>query len=96
MVINKDNKGFRQFDNDTFGEMLKEHDLDKKPIESVDITGFSCSSSEVANGIFDKIGQSIDCEQQKGLLSLGIAWYVDQNRLEEWPLSQLVAKAPYL
>lgn len=96
MEINSDNNGYRQFDNDTFGEMLKEQELGKKPIDSVEITGFMCSSSEVANGVFDKIGQSIDCEQQKGLLSLEIVWYVDQNKLEEWPLSQLVAKAPYL
>ena len=95
-ILPKDNNGYRQFDNGAFDEMMKEHGLEKQSISHVTINScFSCSSANVVNGVFDQIGQRVNVEDQ-GLLSLKIWSYSDKNRLEEWPLSQLLTKAPFL
>jgi len=52
---------------------------------------FACSSSEVLNSIFEDIGRAID--EVQGLKKLAIEMFMDQNTLEEWPLSQIVLKS---
>ena len=57
--------------------MLKQHNLDKQQINQVYIGDvFSCSSTEVVNGVFDQIGQCVDNDDQ-GLASLTILGYYD-------------------
>ena len=55
---------------------------------------FRCSSTDVLNSVFDFIGRTIDGEL--GLKNLTIERFNDQNKLEEWPLEQLVQKAHHL
>ena len=55
---------------------------------------FTTSSTNVVSTLFDDIASNI--EEEKGLKSLLIYQFQDQNTLESWPLSQLVAKAPFL
>ena len=55
---------------------------------------FACSSSEVLNTLFEDIGRTVD--EVQGLKKLAIEMLMDQNTLEEWPLSQLVLKSQNL
>ena len=55
---------------------------------------FACSSTEVLNTLFEDIGRTVD--EVQGLKKLAIEMFMDQNTLEEWPLSQLVLKSQNL
>ena len=55
---------------------------------------FACSSPEVLNTLFEDIGRTVD--EVQGLKKLAIEMFMDQNTLEEWPLSQLVLKSQNL
>ena len=56
--------------------------------------GFSCTSSEVVNSVFDDLGRIVD--EEEGLKNLTIERFYDQNSLQEWPLGQLVYKCSHL
>ena len=61
-MINKENKGFRQFDSNAFPEMLKECGLENQAVTDVVLNyPFICSSTEVVNGVLDEIASRIDC-----------------------------------
>ena len=76
--------------------MLEEHGWSAHQLNHVYIGGrFRCSSTEVTNGVFDHIGRSISTDQ-RGILSFEVDRYADKNKLEQWPLSQLVTKSPFI
>ena len=57
--------------------MLEAQGLNNQQLNHVYVGDrFRCSSSEVANGVFDHIGRYIDGQQQ-GLLSFEINHYLD-------------------
>ena len=78
----KVHEGFVQYTDDTFDEWHSE--LEYEPITDVSIEMFECTSSEVLNSVIDDIGRAVDEEQ--GLKSLSIEFFLDENELEEWPL----------
>ena len=56
--------------------------------------GFCSTSPEVLNTVVDVLGRAVDGE--RGLRSLTIEYFEDKNKLEEWPLGQLVLKTHHL
>ena len=86
-------EGFEQYTPFTVDGWRADYKL--KPTVDIFIGGgFSCTSSEVLNSLFDDLGLSIDKEQ--GLKKLTIEQFYDENTLHEWPLGQLVLKSPHL
>ena len=61
-----------------------------QPTSEVRLSRLDCSSSDVLHAVLDDIGRSIDDVQ--GLHRLEIEEFYDSNRLDGWPLNQLVAK----
>ena len=92
--------GWAQFNDDLLGEWYSE--LDKEPIIDIYIgckdpdraVGFSSTSPEVLNTVIDVLGRAVD--EERGLRNFTIEWFTDMNRLEEWPLGQLVLKTHHL
>ena len=81
--------GFGQYEPETFQNYVVSEGLQL----TTDIyigKNFECSSSEVVNSVFDDLGCTID--GVKGLQSLTIQFYWDENSLQEWPLGQIVPK----
>ena len=68
--------------------------LDFAPITDVYLRYVKFSSPDTLNKLLDNITRSIDEEQ--GLNSLTLFQFSCQNRFEEWPLSQLVARCANL
>ena len=90
--------GYDQYEEALFLEWGKEHDIESVTEAVIGGkaggAGFACSSSAALNSIFDDIGRFSD--EEEGLKKLEINKFGDKNTLEEWPLSQLVAKSPNL
>ena len=90
-------EGYDQYEEALFLEWGKEHNIEsvtEAVIGGDYIAGFACSSSAALNSIFDDLGRFSD--EEEGLKKLEIKCFADKNTLEEWPLSQLVAKSPNL
>ena len=85
--------GFCQYEPETFQKYVVSEGLQLTKdifIGRDEEDGFKCTSSEVVNSVFDDLGCTID--GVKGLQSLTIENYQDQNSLQEWPLGQIVPK----
>ena len=81
--------GLIQYAGITFEQMRQKCNI-TQPTSEVILSRLECSSSEVLHSVLDDIGRSIDDEQ--GLRRLEIEEFYDSNKLDGWPLSQLVAK----
>ena len=86
-------EGWAQYTSDTVKEWREDHKL-LQPTTDIYIYGFSCTSKEVVNAVVEDLGRTIDAEQ--GLKNLTIEVFSDENKLEEWPLAQLVLKTHHL
>ena len=76
-------KGWAQWNRNTLLDWLNEYNND--PVTEISIGGrFRCTSSDVANSVLDFLGGTIDPE--RGLRYLTIEHYMDENKLEAWPL----------
>ena len=84
--------GFEQYTEETFYEWCEEHDIETAT--EAQIKDLVCSSSAALNSVFDDLGRYSD--EEEGLKNLKIWRFADKNTLEEWPLSQLLIKSPYL
>ena len=82
-------QGFTQYTSDTVDEWRADHDL--QPTTEIFLDNLKCSSPEVLNALFNDLGRTIDVEQ--GLKKFAINFYAGTNKLEEWPLGQLVLKS---
>ena len=89
MVVHE---GWAQFNDDLLGEWYSE--LDKEPVIDITIKRFSSTSPEVLNTVVDVLGRAVD--EELGLENLTIEGFYDENKLEEWPLGQLVLKTHQL
>ena len=68
--------------------------LDFAPITEVYLSYVRFSSSDTLNKVLDNITRNID--EERGLKSLSFYQHSCQNRFDEWPLSQLVARCANL